>query len=74
MRDRHGIGIAIDRSLCVGSGPCFVIAPGAFRLDANMKAVVVDPEAEQKERLLEAARACPTRAIYLWTHDGAIDL
>ena len=65
MNKEHGIEAAIDRSLCVGSGPCFVIAPGAFGLDESMKAIVLDTESESAEALLEAARECPTQAIYL---------
>ena len=65
MSEEHGIEAAVDRSLCVGSGPCFVIAPGAFALDDSMKAIVLDTEAETVEALLEAARECPTQAIYL---------
>jgi ferredoxin len=61
----HGIQPSIDRALCVGSGPCFVIAPRAFALDADMKAVVLDAATEPEERLLEAATECPTQAIYL---------
>lgn len=65
QRESHGIEVAIDRSLCVGSGPCFVLAPGAFALDDTMKAIALDPETESKDRLLEAARECPTQAIFL---------
>jgi ferredoxin len=61
----HDIEAAIDRSLCVGSGPCFVLAPKAFALDDTMKAVVLDPAAESEDALLEAAQECPTQAIYL---------
>jgi ferredoxin len=57
--------VAVDRALCVGSGPCFVLAPRAFALDDSMKAVVLDPGAESQETLLAAARECPTQAIYL---------
>jgi len=60
---------AVDRALCVGSGPCFVLAPGAFALDDAMKAIVLDPAAENPETLFEAARECPTQAIYL-SRDG----
>jgi ferredoxin len=61
----HGVEISIDRSLCVGSGPCFVLAPRAFALDDDMKAIVLDPSEETEERLIEAATECPTQAIYL---------
>jgi ferredoxin len=66
----HGIDGSIDRAVCVGSGPCFVIAPGAFALDQDMKAVVLDPSSESEERLLAAASECPTQAIYL-SRDGS---
>jgi ferredoxin len=66
MAHEHGIQAWVDRDLCKGSGPCFSVAPAAFALDENMKAVVLDPSAESEDRLLEAARECPTAAIYLW--------
>lgn len=65
MIDGHEIEVAIDRSLCVGSGPCFVIAPRAFALDDAMKAIVLAPNEESEEALLDAAQECPTQAIYL---------
>jgi ferredoxin len=61
----HEIEASVDQSLCVGSGPCFVLAPRAFALGANMKAVVLDPAEESEEALLAAAEECPTQAIYL---------
>lgn len=61
----HGVEAAVDRSLCIGSGPCFTIAPLAFALDDTMKAVVLEPEAETEEALAFAAEECPTQAIYL---------
>jgi ferredoxin len=69
MTAMHDIQAAVDRSLCVGSGPCFVLAPRAFGLDDSMKAVVLNPEDESEDRLLAAAEECPTQAIYL-SRDG----
>lgn len=65
MVHKHGIEATVDRFLCVGSGPCFVLAPRAFQLDDDMKAVVLDTSAESEESLLSAAQECPTQAIYL---------
>jgi ferredoxin len=65
MSYNHGIEAAVDRALCVGSGPCFVIAPLAFALDDDMKATVLDPSSESEDHLVEAATECPTQAIYL---------
>lgn len=68
MSEIHGIVAAVDRSLCKGSGPCFVLAPRAFALDSNMKAIVIDAGAESEDALLKAARECPVQAIYLAQH------
>lgn len=65
MREHHEIEAAVDRALCVGSGPCFVLAPRAFSLDESMKAVVLDPGAESEDALMAAARECPAQAIFL---------
>ncbi|HLJ65945.1 MAG TPA: ferredoxin [Chloroflexota bacterium] len=69
MRNDHRIRVSIDRSACVGSGPCFVIAPRAFELDESAKARVLEPEDETRDMLLAAAEECPTQAIYL-SEDG----
>lgn len=65
MGESHGVSAAVDRALCVGNGVCVALAPAAFSLDQNMKAVVTDPDGETEASLLAAAEACPTQAIYL---------
>lgn len=70
MSEAHDVLVWVDRSLCIGSGPCFVLAPRAFALDDSMKALVLNPEDESAERLFTAAVECPTQAIYL-SHEGA---
>ncbi|HEX6507299.1 MAG TPA: ferredoxin [Chloroflexota bacterium] len=72
MREGHGIEVAVDRALCVGSGPCFVLAPKAFTLDDQMKATVLDPAQETDVALFSAARECPTQAIYLSVRGEAV--
>lgn len=72
MGERHGISAAVDRALCVGNGVCVALAPAAFNLDQNMKAVVVNPEGETESSLLAAAEACPTQAIYLSVDGGSL--
>jgi ferredoxin len=73
MPGQHRIQVWIDRDLCKGSGPCFTVAPKAFALDDAMRAVVLDPSAEPAESILEAARECPTAAIYLSLDGQALD-
>lgn len=55
--------VDIDRDVCMGSGNCVYEAPGAFDLDDDSIATVVDPGAAPEEQVLAAARKCPTRAI-----------
>lgn len=62
--------IEIDRDVCMGSGNCLYEAPGAFGLDDDSIAVVLDPAGAPEEQVLAAARKCPTRAITV-TRDGA---
>jgi ferredoxin len=62
--------VSIDQSRCIGAGNCVHIAPAAFQLDEENIAYLVDPAAVSDEDLLDAARSCPTDAIYLDTEDG----
>lgn len=57
---------------CCGNGQCCEIAPGAFGMDSKNKAIVLDPESETPERILEAAEACPCSAIVLLNDEGEI--
>jgi ferredoxin len=62
--------VSIDQSRCIGAGNCVHIAPTVFQLDEENVAYVLDPTSVDDQTLLEAARACPTDAIYLDTEDG----
>ena len=62
--------VSIDQSRCIGAGNCVNIAPKAFQLDEENIAYLVDPASVDDETLLDAARSCPTDAIYLDTEDG----
>jgi len=59
--------IEIDRELCMGSGNCSFWAPGVFDLDDDGIAVVLDPAAQAEEKIVLAARGCPTQAITITT-------
>jgi ferredoxin len=62
--------VSIDQSRCIGAGNCVQIAPTAFQLDEENVAYLLDPSTVDDETLLDAARSCPTDAIYLDTEDG----
>ena len=55
--------VEIDRDVCMGSGNCVYEAPGAFDLDGDTIAFVVDPAGAPEDRVIAAARKCPTHAI-----------
>jgi ferredoxin len=57
------ISIEVDRDVCMGSGNCVYEAPGAFALDADGIASVVDPTSTSEDKVRAAARKCPTHAI-----------
>lgn len=63
--------ISIDLQRCIGQGTCAAIAGRTFyhNLEENI-AEVIDPQGDGKDLILEAARSCPTQAIYLDTRDG----
>ena len=58
-----GLEVEIDRDVCMGSGNCVFEAPGVFDLDEDSISFVVDPSASSEDRVLAAARKCPTHAI-----------
>jgi ferredoxin len=58
-----GLEVEIDRDVCMGSGNCVYEAPGAFDLDEDSIAFVVDASGIPEEKVLAAARKCPTHAI-----------
>ncbi len=57
--------IKIDRRLCSGYAECVGIAPEVFQLGDDDICVIVDPESDDDEAILDAARACPVDAITL---------
>lgn len=61
----------IDRSLCIGAATCVAIAPKAWALDDEAKAIILDTcDAETDESLLEAAKSCPVMAIFIKDENG----
>jgi ferredoxin len=59
----EGLVIEVDRELCYGFGDCVSSAPGVFELDADEKAIVIDPDGGSRDDLVEAASNCPVNAI-----------
>lgn len=62
--------VFINRELCIGAASCLGVAPEAYELDEESIAVLKDDWKKlSDEVLLESARSCPTKAIYLFDQD-----
>ena len=57
--------ITVDRTKCEGYAKCIQATPKVFKLDKTMIAEVIDPEGDSDEKILLAAKICPTKAISL---------
>jgi ferredoxin len=71
QRKIRGLTMKIDRNLCIGAATCVAIAPKAWTLDNQAKAVILDTaEEESDEVLIEAAKGCPVAAIIITDASG----
>lgn len=57
--------VTVDRTKCEGYGKCVEATPKVFKLDEKFIATVVDPKGDADEKILLAAKICPTKAIIL---------
>lgn len=61
----------IDRDLCIGAATCIALAPKAWALDDEAKAIILDTSGDESdEALLEAAKSCPVMAISITDETG----
>lgn len=61
----------IERNLCIGAATCVALAPKAWALDDEAKAIILDSaEEETDDILIEAARGCPVMAIIITDENG----
>jgi ferredoxin len=61
----------IDRNLCIGAATCVAIAPKAWALDNEAKAIILNTASEESdETLIEAAKGCPVLAIFITDDTG----
>lgn len=63
MRPIEKLKVCVDRDECIGDGLCVEEAPGTFELDDEAKAIVLEDSADDLDKILEAARACPVEVI-----------
>lgn len=67
---KDGVMIEVDRDACIGAASCALIASLTFELDIEQKAVIIDPDGNDLDTVLQAAQSCPTDAIMVKDKDG----
>lgn len=71
VRKIRNLTMRIDRELCIGAATCVALAPLAWTLDDEAKAIILDTaENESDTALLEAAKSCPVMAIFITDETG----
>ena len=63
----------VDKSLCIGCCSCEIIAPGVFEINkksrSNPKSSVINPKGAGINKIMNAAKTCPTKAIRVENSD-----
>lgn len=63
--------VTVDRDLCIGAGSCVAVAPQAFALDNEAKAIILPTAGNEDDTtLLESAKSCPVAAIIVTDETG----
>lgn len=63
--------VEIKRDLCIGAANCVAVAPEVYEIDVENKAILKkDWEKTARDTQIEAAKSCPTQAIFLFEDDG----
>jgi ferredoxin len=71
IRKIRSLTMRIDRNLCIGAATCIAIAPKAWSLDDEAKAIILDTASEETDQtLIEAAKGCPVAAIFITDDTG----
>ena len=70
-RQIRTLTMRIDRNLCIGAATCVAVAPRAWALDDEAKAIILDSSTDETDdTLLEAAKSCPVMAIFITDQKG----
>jgi ferredoxin len=71
IRKIRNWSMRIDRNLCIGAATCVALAPKAWALDDEAKAIILDTSSEETDQtLLDAAKSCPVMAIFITDETG----
>jgi ferredoxin len=70
-RKVRNLTMHINQDMCIGAATCLALAPKAWALDDQAKAIILDTAGEESdEALLEAAKGCPVMAITITDDTG----
>lgn len=70
-RKIRNLTMKIDRDVCIGAATCVAIAPKAWTLDDEAKAIILDTaQSHTDEELINAAKSCPVMAITITDDNG----
>ena len=70
-QEETGTVVKVDRNTCISTASCISIAPGTYALDdAEGKVIIVDPNKDNLNQILDAAKSCPVNAITIIDKDG----
>lgn len=61
--------VEVDKDICIGAGPCAVLASKTFKL-VNGKAEVISIDQDTPIDILDAAKSCPVLAIKVYDQNG----
>ena len=62
----NSLTVTVDKDLCIGAATCIALAPQVFVLDNEAKAIILDTaDTASDDAILDAARGCPTAAIFI---------
>ena len=63
--------VTVDKEKCIGAGICTAIATKTFEMDNEGKALILRGiDEENKDAILDSAKACPVAAIIIKTKDA----
>ena len=62
------IKLLIDK--CITAGTCVAIAPDTFKLDDEGKVELINPDGDDEQTIIDAAKSCPTQAIEIYDDEG----
>lgn len=60
------VRVVVLHSRCIGAAVCVKEALGSFKLNKKNKALVTDLTKNKNDVILNAARNCPTQAIFIY--------